>query len=69
MARDQRSHVYREEAPATAPSPVNAASNPPLAADETQPDHRAHMLALIRALARDAARADHEQDITTKSDD
>lgn len=69
MARDRRSHVRKEEALSAAASPVDAASIPPLAADGTQPDHRAHMLALIRALARDAARADHEQDITTKSDD
>lgn len=67
MARDRSKHAREEGAlPAAAPLAV-AASNVPLATGQTQPHHRDQLLALIRALARDAAREDHEQDITAKS--
>ena len=56
MARDRRSHVYREEALATAPSPVNAASNRPLATTRSAP--HPCLVEIVRLLARQTAKAD-----------
>lgn len=52
MARDRRSHVHEEEAPG---APAAAVTGP----SPTEPN-RNQFLALIRTLAREAARADHE---------
>ena len=68
MARDGKRHAGvagvlisatpRAAAPSPAPSEPLAATAP-LATAASQMHHRVQMLALIRALARDAARADH----------
>jgi len=62
MARDTERHVRKEGAlPAALPT-AKTSLIPPLDTEQTQPLHRDQMLALIRALARDAARADHERE-------
>ena len=63
MARDGKRHAGAEGVLITAaPSPVPSeplAATAPLATAPSQMHHRVQLLALIRALARDAARADH----------
>lgn len=55
MARDRRSHVREEEAPGTPSAAANGTSH-------AEPN-REQFLALIRTLAREAARADHESSL------
>ncbi len=59
MARDRRRHAQDEEVP-VAPPAAAMPPNDPIAKGPSSPDYRDQLLALVRAMARDAARADHE---------
>ena len=60
MARDRKRHAGKEGALSAVPPLAAAPSNAPLnAATQSQAYRREQMLALIRAMARDAARANH----------
>lgn len=59
MARDRKRHARDKVEPA-APFVAAMPPNDSIAPPHSQPDHRAQLIAMIRALAREAARADHE---------
>lgn len=59
MARDRRENVDREGAAPAATVPSAFSADKPLAGNREVSHPRDHLLALVRALARDAARADH----------
>lgn len=62
MARDRRSHVRKKGEPHAAGLPADMGASTSPVTSSPQSDHRDQLLALIRALARDAARADHERE-------
>ncbi len=59
MARDRRDIADREGAAQAAAVPVASPDDKALAGNHEPAQHPEHLLALVRALARDAARADH----------
>ncbi len=69
MARDRKRHAQNGELPAMAAPPAAVLSSPtlppnaPIAATHQAAHHQDQILALVRALARDEARADHARDI------
>ncbi len=63
MARDMRDIAERKDAPTPAAAPVCAAApNATLAKTPPDADDREAFHRLLRALARDLARADHARD-------
>lgn len=56
MARDRKRHASDKEVPTAPPVAVPVT----VSGDPTMGQHREDFLALIRALAREAARVDHE---------
>lgn len=56
MARERRSHVREEEALSAASSPVDTASNSPLATTRSVP--HPCLVEIVRVLARQTAKAD-----------
>ncbi len=64
MARDRKGHACDKEVPSAPPVDVPVI----LSADPTTAQHREDFLALIRALAREAARVDHETALGKTSD-
>lgn len=56
MARDRKGHASDKEVPTAPPVAMPVT----LSADPTTAQHREDFLAMIRALAREAARLDHE---------
>lgn len=59
MARDRRDIADREGAARTAAVPSAPPADKALAGNRQAAQHPEHLLALVRALARDAARVDH----------
>ena len=59
MARDRRDIADSEDAARTATVPSAPPDDKALAGNHEPAQHRDQLLALVRALARDAARADH----------
>lgn len=59
MARDRKKHVCAQEAPATVSSVASTLPGSALAPTQVLPDHTELFHHLLRALAREAARADH----------
>ncbi|WP_156429177.1 hypothetical protein [Paracoccus aminovorans] len=59
MARDRRDIADREDAARTADSVPAPPADKTLAGNRQSAQHPEHLLAFVRALARDAARADH----------
>jgi hypothetical protein len=65
MARDRQTHAQNREVPT---APLDAAAMPskvPIPLSLAEPQYQDQILALVRALARDAARMDHEADQIT----
>jgi|GEM_PF-4118617 len=58
MARDRKRHAQDVEGPVAPPGGAMP-PNDPIAKGPSSPDDQDQMLALVRAMARDAARADH----------
>jgi hypothetical protein len=69
MARDRRSHVRKKGEPHAAGLPADMGAGTSHVTSKPQSDHRDKLIALIRALARDAARADHEREQNARLDD
>ena len=65
MARDRKRRVSDKEGP-MAPPTATMPQNGSVAKGKSDPDYRDQMLALVRAMARDAARADHETERSSK---
>ena len=59
MARDRKRHAQNREVP-VAPPAAAMPPNDPVAKAKTGPEYHDQMLALVRAMARDAARSDHD---------
>lgn len=59
MARDRKRHA-RDAAVPVAPRADAMPPNDAIAKGKGGPDYQDQLLALVRAMARDAARADHE---------
>jgi len=68
MARDRRETVDREGAAPAAATPSTFSADTPLAGNHQVSHPRDHLLALVRALARDAARADHAAEGNRRTD-
>ena len=68
MARDRKRHANDREVPIA--SPVDAVSSDP-SGGSIQAGHQANsqILALVRAMARDSARLDHEAEIANQIND
>lgn len=64
MARDRKGHASNKEVPTAPPVAVPVT----LSADPTTAQHRENSLAMIRALAREAARRDHEAELAKTPD-
>jgi hypothetical protein len=64
MARDRKRHASDKEVPTAPPvaMPVTLSAHPTMA------QHREDFLAMIRALAREAARRDHEAGLAKTPD-
>lgn len=64
MARDRKRHASDKEVPTASPVAVPVTRS----ADPTTAQHREDFLDLIRALAREAARLDHEAGLAKTPD-
>ena len=62
MARERRSHAQKKGKQPAAASPADMATDTTLPARSPKHDHNSQLRDLIRALARDAALADHERE-------
>lgn len=69
MARDRKKHVCETEVLIAAPPSSAVSPAAPLATALPYPHHRDQILALVRALARDSARVDHDLDLAANPDD
>ena len=63
MARDRKRHARAREVPSAAPPAAAMSSNVPIAPARGASQYQDQILALVRALARDAAEVDHEADL------
>ena len=66
MARDRERHARDEGLPTAVPAPVPALDAGPTIPCPVARARQQQLLDLIRALARDAARADHAADLATR---
>lgn len=67
MARDRKRHARDREVPAAVPPATAMPSNVRIASARVASQYQAQILALVRALARDAAQVDHEADLLDKN--
>ncbi len=67
MARDRKRHARAGEVPSAAPPAAAMPSNVPIAPSRGASQYQDQILALVRALARDAAQVDHEADLLGKN--
>ncbi len=63
MARDRKRHARAKEVPSAAPPAAAMPSNVTIAATGGASQYQDQILALVRALARDAAQVDHEAEL------
>jgi hypothetical protein len=66
MARDRKRHACDEGLPTAVPAPAIVLATGPTTPSPAPPAHQQQLLDLIRALARDAARADHAADLDAR---
>lgn len=67
MARDRKRHARAKEVPTAAPPTAAMPSNVPVAPARGPSQYQDQILALVRALARDAAQVDHEAELRGKN--
>jgi|AntRauMFilla1563_2_1112583.scaffolds.fasta_scaffold06482_1 predicted ATP-grasp superfamily ATP-dependent carboligase len=67
MARDRKAHARAREVSSAAPPAAAMPSNVPIAPVRVASQYQDQILALVRALALDAAQVDHEADLLGKN--
>ena len=66
MARDRKRHACDEGLPTAVPAPAIVLATGPTTPCLVAPTQQQQLLDLIRAFARDAARADHAADLAAR---
>ena len=67
MARERKRHAQDREVPSAAPLAAAIPSNVPITPARGASQYQDQILALVRALARDAAQVDHQADLLGKN--